>query len=582
MDRRAAVGTIAGAAAALGSRWLWAAPAAGAPVASGYPAPRWSSYLKEPATVAEILPHARLLVRNKSAFGGNSPGIGLGMLNRGDQILAVTDTTADDLTVRAVQQALEERGVRVTFLADYELAGVSRSDAELIRQKTEIRNANLGYMEAKYYWIERVWPNPEWAKGYLKQRNPALLDALYPAQDAITPGEYQQWKKLSNRQLGATIAAYLSRHPEIRGVYWGKPGGAFYQRNMAPYEKKFYGRCSFTNRWEVISHVSSFPAEVWALIERKALAPIADIASVHVTDPEGTDIGWDVPEEMAKRWAEGAYWRGHILMYPDSATGQYGFRFDDYPARYSDWIPRSPTARAEGVVAGTNGSGGFWPHMKVQFKGGAITDIQGGGKYGEVIREFQNYPGIRDTTYPYYDRPGYWNLWEVALGTNPKYFRNPKDMYGGGTAGVYCLTYERYRSGVFHWGLGNEIASDPGSSGAPKQWDKFCADHKLPSGHDFHLQNYFVTYRAKTRQGKWVTIVDKGHLTALDDPEVRALAKKYGDPDEVLAEAWVPDVPGINAPGSYAEYAQDPWPYANRQMQRILHGSYPYTYPKKA
>ena len=43
----------------------------------------------------------------------------------------------------------------------------------------------------------------------------------------------------------------------------------------------------------------------------------------------------------------------------------------------------------------------------------------------------------------------------------------------------------------------------------------------------------------------------------------RKLAAKYGDPDELLREDWVPRVPGITAPGSYADYSKNPasWIY---------------------
>ncbi|HEV2176022.1 MAG TPA: hypothetical protein VGW33_02285 [Terriglobia bacterium] len=545
-----------------------------------YPAPRWPAYLRAPRSVEDAMPRARVLARDKAGFGGNSPGIGLGMLRRGDEVMIVTDTTADGLIVEAVRRALAERGVKSDFVPNYTLAGVSKADAETIRQKTEIRSAQEGFMEAKYYWIERVFAHPEAPKEWLKKRRPDLYAALYPKRDEMSPQLYQEWKKLSNENVGAAVRDYLMKHPKVKGVYWGHPGGAFYARTMAPLEAKYLGRCSFTNRWEVMSDVPAFPSDVFRLVEKKTLAPIADIDEVHVTDPEGTDISWKVPEEMAQRWAKGAYWRGHLLMYPDSATGQYPYDFDRYPAHGKQWIPRSPTAQATGVIAGTNGSGGFWPRMEVRLKNGYITQVTGGGLYGDVIREFLNYPHINDVTYPYYDRPGFWHLWEVALGTNPKYFRNPTDFYGGGTAGIYCLTYERYRSGVFHWGLGNEIASDPGSRGTPVKWDKFAADRNLPSGHDFHIQNYFITYRAHLRStGKWVTLVDRGHLTALDDPEVRALASKHGDPDRILSEDWIPEVPGINAPGSYAEYAKDPWKYADAQMKKILNGSYQHDYP---
>jgi hypothetical protein len=58
----------------------------------------------------------------------------------------------------------------------------------------------------------------------------------------------------------------------------------------------------------------------------------------------------------------------------------------------------------------------------------------------------------------------------------------------------------------------------------------------------------------------------------LDDPEVRTLAAKYGDPDKLLTEDWIPEIPGINAPGSDEEYARDPWKYADAQMKKILLG----------
>ncbi len=36
-------------------------------------------------------------------------------------------------------------------------------------------------------------------------------------------------------------------------------------------------------------------------------------------------------------------------------------------------------------------------------------------------------------------------------------------------------------------------------------------------------------------------LVGSGHLTVLDDPEVRRAAAKYGDPDELLREDWIPE-----------------------------------------
>lgn len=56
-----------------------------------------------------------------------------------------------------------------------------------------------------------------------------------------------------------------------------------------------------------------------------------------------------------------------------------------------------------------------------------------------------------------------------------------------------------------------------------------------------------------------MTAIQNGRLTALDDPEVRELARKYGDPDELLKEDWIPNIPGISSHGKYEEYSRDPF-----------------------
>jgi hypothetical protein len=70
-----------------------------------------------------------------------------------------------------------------------------------------------------------------------------------------------------------------------------------------------------------------------------------------------------------------------------------------------------------------------------------------------------------------------------------------------------------------------------------------------------------------SRDGKTRDIIHNGRLTALDDPEVQALASRYGDPDTLLREDWVPAIPGISAAGAYDDFARDParWVY-DQQM----------------
>ncbi len=42
------------------------------------------------------------------------------------------------------------------------------------------------------------------------------------------------------------------------------------------------------------------------------------------------------------------------------------------------------------------------------------------------------------------------------------------------------------------------------------------------------------------------TLIQKGHLTTLDDPRVRKEAEKYGDPDDLLTEDWIPEIPKLD------------------------------------
>jgi len=74
-----------------------------------------------------------------------------------------------------------------------------------------------------------------------------------------------------------------------------------------------------------------------------------------------------------------------------------------------------------------------------------------------------------------------------------------------------------------------------------------------------HIHMQFPTYVLHTTDGEEITVIKDGHLTSLDDPDVIELASTYGDPAELLAEAWTPPIPGISAPGDYwADYADDP------------------------
>ena len=535
-----------------------------------YPAPRFPSYLKAPQTVDEILPNARALVRNASGFQGS----GLGVVNPGETVAMVATAEAEDLVLEAIRRALEERKVKANILYDYGLMGVSREDARAFRKLRQNYTSEEGYMEASN-WMETQFAKPEVPKKWLKERRPDLYDKLFPKNRDMSPHMKEVWTKLQRDNVGTAIRAYLTKHPEVKGVFWGKGGGTGLRRALHPMETKFLGVFTADNRWEVMGQVPYYPGDIWELSEEKEIEALVYVDKMVANDPEGTNVSADITQEMAERWAKGAYQRGHLYMFPNQATGRFGYSVVDYPAFQKQWLSREPLALLNGVIAGTNGHGGFFPRWEVTFKEGYIVDVKGGGVNGELLRELLNYPRIKELTFPFHNHPGFWYMYEIAFGTHPKAFRNPYYMERG------SLGPERLRSGVIHWGLGIRLWHDPTAPVESKSWLDFTAKYDMPRDHGFHTHTYFTTYKLHLRNtDKWLTLLDKGHMTSLDDPEVRALASRYGDPNSILAEDWTPEVPGINAPGQYEDYARDPWTYSKAVTDRAQNGTYAYYYPK--
>jgi hypothetical protein len=97
----------------------------------------------------KVLPHVRPLARNKIGFQGN----GLGIAQAGDTVAFILPATAEDMIVQAVKRAVEERGVKVNLVQEYEVAGVSRDDAARFEKARRTFTSEQAYMEATW-WVE--------------------------------------------------------------------------------------------------------------------------------------------------------------------------------------------------------------------------------------------------------------------------------------------------------------------------------------------------------------------------------------------------------------------------------------------
>lgn len=550
-------------------------PAASSATPTGdYPEPRFPSYLKTPASIEEVMPYVRPLARTRHGL----QGAGLGLVEKGESVLFVVSSGAEDMIVEAVVRAMKERGVTADVKHDYELVGIPREEMLQFVETRRSYTSEQGYMEAAN-WVEGNFPDPEKAKAWLKERRPDLHAKLFPASREMTPRQKEIYEKMRGENVGRAIREYLEKNPKLRGAYWGKGGSTSLRRYMRPAESKFLGLFLVDNRWDVMGLMGTYPGDVWQLAEDQSMEPLVHTDRLEITDPEGTNLWADITPEMAHNWSRGVYQRGHLYMFPNQATGRFGYSVVDYPAFQGEWLPREPMALANGTIAGTTNHTGYYPHWEVTLKDGYVRDVKGGGVFGDALKEFLQYPNSNDKVLPFHneDHPGYWWLYEIAMGTHPKGFRNPAGLQNG------TATPERNRSGVFHWGLGVTLHHDPGSPSKSQKLLDFTDQYNLPRDHGWHTHTYFTTYKVRLRNAnQWVTITDKGRMTSLDNPEVRALASRYGDPDTLLQEDWRPGIPGVNEPGSYAEYGADPWKYIWGDIEKVMAGTYQYFYPRDA
>lgn len=153
-----------------------------------------------------------------------------------------------------------------------------------------------------------------------------------------------------------------------------------------------------------------------------------------------------------------------------------------------------PLARNKTGFQG-NGLGIAQPGETIVFVLGPHKEDTGGGTFGEAMKTFMELPHINGVAYPFHneDHKGYWYLYEIAVGTHPKAFRNPAGLEEG------TAIPERQRSGVVHWGVGITVHHDPGVMTQSKQLKDFTEKYNLPRDHGFHTHTYFSNYEVHLR-----------------------------------------------------------------------------------
>jgi hypothetical protein len=448
----------------------------------------------------------------------------LGTLTREDRGLIVVPSNQDREVLQAVVDALKEKGISVDVLWDQDLLGISEDD--LIRH-----SAAEGWKELLYF-------------------QPTMAEFLSSRAIVSKPPDIAN----KHRKIDKPLAEYLRKNQQYTAVF-AKSGGAGHTQNALQENKhKLRGLWEHVNRQRFLSNFILYPDEIVQCCDRNIFHMAANVAEIRVTDPAGTYFTCPVDEEDAAVWAASQKIApsSHAIGLPLMGTRLMTLRY---------LLPPGPikVPRSNGVIAGTCGHYGFYPHMKAYIRDGWIERIEGGGRMGELLQDIMS--RTRDIQFPGFPKPGWSYLNGIAIGTNPKGFRN-SEMFD--TLELLPNSFDRLRSGVIHWDMGGETYS--------KEFLKFVEENKLPAKHAWHIHTYFNTYEVRLRGGTvWHKIIDKGRLAALDAPETRALAAQYGNPDEMLKEDWIPKVPGINYPGDYMRnYGNDPAPWVWKELNGVL------------
>ena len=382
----------------------------------------------------QLLPTAREMVSRDAA--NMYEGI---KINKGQRVLIINDTTADQLVVQAISTAALEKGAHVNVIT---------------------------------------------LEGYRGLTDPgAMLDTMfsnnwYPA---------WVWKAAEEADIVLLTAFVKSAHTPLPDLP-NKP---------------------LIDNWELtadlmLSDHQKYPVEIRDTIDEVAWEQLFNCTSVKWTDLEGTDItmklttiDWQRATKKKMEKSGEPYAHGHLML-PAPVEDMNGV-----------WVTSSVTF------------GGPIPRTKFHVEKGRVRAVVGGGKYGDRLRKsFAEHKDLYKSKCP---GPGVNWITTIGLCTNPSVRPSPFFAELEGSARVAAWTFGHRRAGVIHTSVGEGLLTPT---------------YKIIR----HMDNYFST--VVTDKG---TVVKDGHLTALDHPRVRKVAAKYGDPDKLLKELWIPAVKGVNA-----------------------------------
>ncbi len=263
------------------------------------------------------------------------------------------------------------------------------------------------------------------------------------------------------------------------------------------------------DNWEItadlmLSDYERFPVELRNTIDEVAWDQLTDCKDIKWTDLEGTEL---IIHPTREEWGE---------------STKKNIARSGLPYQHGHLMLPAPVIDMNGVWAISSVTfGGPVPRTTMTVEKGKVVKVEGGGAYGDRLREsFARYKDLYKSKCP---GPGVNWITTIGICTNPRARQSPFFNELEASARVFAWTFGHRRSGVMHSSVGEA---------------KVSPTYKIIR----HMDTFFNTLT--TERG---TVIENGRLTALDHPRVRSVAEKYGDPNDLLKEVWIPAVAGINA-----------------------------------
>src|SRR5579871_3336656 len=321
---------------------------------------------------------------------------------------------------------------------------------------------------------------------------PLLDDPIELVDGPNTTNWFPEWVWNAVRQADVVVSLAFFKFPHTPNLPWGRQDE--YAANW-----RFQGRAL---QWELppdmlLSPALTYPLEIWDAIDEATYQSMAGAKHIEIVEDNGTHLSFDLTDDD---WAaiEG---RG------DGDDDGPGAKLPYVPGHLFIPFPRSLKFEGQVVINSLTFGGPVEP-TTLTVDGRRVTQVEGSGKFAETLR--QTFAKYKDQTYRGLPGPGANWISTFAACTNPKFRRSPTWENTRGSARVHSWCLGHRRSGFLHASVGAALES-PNS--------------KLIR----HFDMAFPTVYADDRP-----MIVEGHLLALDDPHVRAVAERYGNPDELL------------------------------------------------